>query len=83
MILLITDITNAASGTPSIDIVNFKVIDGEPTLNEVTLLLNQELEHIFTPSYSTEEKEGRFLTLSNECIQGMHFNSEEHNELHH
>ncbi|MDC5842227.1 hypothetical protein OPW33_23150 [Vibrio europaeus] len=83
MILLITEVANAAPQNPDIDIVNFKIVEGEPTLNDVTLLLNQELEHVFTPSYSQEEKTGRFLSLPNECIKGMHFNVEEHNELHH
>lgn len=83
MILLITEVANAAPQNPDIDIVNFKIVEGEPTLNDVTQLLNQELEHVFTLSYSQEEKTGRFLSLPNECIKGMHFNVEEHNELHH
>ncbi|MFM2607291.1 hypothetical protein AAFX30_06625 [Vibrio chagasii] len=83
MILLITEVTNATPQYPDIDIVNFKIVEGEPTLNDVTLLLNQELEHVFTPSYSQEKKTGHFLSPPNECIKGMHFNVEDHNELHH
>ncbi|HDY8233212.1 TPA: hypothetical protein RQL27_003060 [Vibrio vulnificus] len=60
MILLITEEVNAASQNPDIDIVNFKTVEGEPTLNDVTQLLNQELEYVFTPSYSQEDKTGRF-----------------------
>ncbi|AAO07585.1 TPA: hypothetical protein RQJ98_002522 [Vibrio vulnificus] len=60
MILLITEEVNAASQNTDIDIVNFKIVEGEPTLNDVTQLLNQELEYVFTPSYSQEDKTGRF-----------------------
>ncbi|MFM2591239.1 hypothetical protein [Vibrio sp. TBV020] len=83
MILLITDVINTSTLNQNVDIVHFQIIEGDPSIDDINQLLSRELEHAFTPSYSTEEKIGRFLSLSNECIKGMHFNAEEHNELHH
>ncbi|MFM2591317.1 hypothetical protein [Vibrio sp. TBV020] len=83
MILLITDVISTSTLNQTVDIVHFQIIDGDPTIEDITQLLSKELEHAFTPSYATKEKTGRFLSLSNECIKGMHFNAEEHNELHH
>lgn len=83
MILLITDVANAGPQNPDVDIVTFEIVEGEPTLAEVTQLLNLELEHAFVPSYSPEENTGQFLSLPKECIKGMRFSTEDHNELHH
>lgn len=44
MIILITDVTDAEIPYQSIDIVTFKVVDGTPSIEEVTQLLNRELD---------------------------------------
>lgn len=81
MIILITDTTELSY--QSVHLVTFKVIDGTPSIEEVTLLLNRELDNLISLIYSSETKQGKFMTTGQVCIKGEHFNAAEHAQLHH
>ncbi|HHY0497243.1 hypothetical protein JL857_20625 [Vibrio parahaemolyticus] len=83
MIILITDVTDAEVPYQSIDIVTFKVVDGTPSIEEVTQLLNRELDNLMSLLYSPKTKQGQLMTAGRICVKGEHFNAVEHAQLHH
>ncbi|HDM8209274.1 TPA: hypothetical protein P0E34_004518 [Vibrio campbellii] len=80
MILLIKNVQDTNNPLSPVDAVTFKVVDGEPTLQEVGRLLNIEVSPVLALAYSLETLEGHFYTNPRQCVQGMSFSTEEHRE---
>ncbi len=80
MILLLTDVQDTQHPCKAVDVVTFTVIQGTPTLSNISRLLNLELNSVFGIAYSTENNEGIFYNEDKECIKGMHFNTQDHPE---
>lgn len=81
MIILITEVQSISHLNPNAHRVSFRIVDGRPDLDAIERYLNQELNCVLALSYLPATQQGSFINLENECVQGMHFNEEDHYEI--